>query len=66
MMMITVRQIVDGKTISPGFVAIIRCNRVGEVPGWLEMVPKSIPDLPEPSMTPGKSRTAVVWNPMRL
>ena len=37
-----------------GFLAITRYHSIGEVPGSVEMVPISLPELPKPSRTPGK------------
>ena len=37
------------KKIPPGFLAITRHHAVGEVPGSVEMVPISLPELPVPT-----------------
>ena len=36
------------------FLDIIRHHGVGEVPGSVEMIPPSLPELRKPSTTPGK------------
>ena len=49
-----------GKKFSPpGFLAITRYHSVGEVPGSVEMVPISLPELPKPSRTLGKSQKPI-------
>ena len=35
---------------------VFRYHSIGEVPGSVEMVPTSLPELPKPSRTPGKSQ----------
>ena len=42
---------VDGK-IPPGILAITWHHGVGEVPGSVEMIQRSLPELPKPSRTP--------------
>ena len=51
-----------GKTKMPpgGFLAITRDHGVGEVPGYVEMVPTSLPELPKPSRTSGKKQKPMI------
>ena len=51
------------KKMPPGaFLAITRDHSIGEVPGSVEMVPISLPELPKPSRTPGKSQKSIFKN----
>ena len=57
---------VDGKKHSPGppgFWAITRHHGVGEILGWVEMVPTSLPELPKPSGTQWKQQNPVCSEP---
>ena len=47
------------KTFPVGFLAITRYHSIGEVPGSVDMVPISLPELPKPSRTLGKSRKPI-------
>jgi len=52
--------------ISPSrFPAINRHHGVGEVPGWVEMIPTSLPELPKYCRTPAASATTVKQNQTR-
>ena len=42
-----------------GFWAITRYHSIGEVPESVEMIPISLPELPKPSRTPGKSQKPI-------
>ena len=54
------RDTVLGKKKSPpGFLAITRDHSIGEVPGSVEMVPISFPELPKPSRTLGKNQKPI-------
>ena len=55
------RHTVDGKKDSPpgGFLAITRYHSIGEAPGSVEIVPSSLPELPKPSRTLGKSQKPI-------
>ena len=52
--MLAFEDTVDGKTDPPMVLAIIRYHSIGEVPGWVEMIPTSPPELPNPSGPRGK------------
>ena len=55
---------VDGKKNPPGgFLAITRYHSIGEVPGQVEKLPTSLPELPKPSRTPGKIQTTFGYFP---
>ena len=41
------------KNIPPRFLVITRYESIGEVPGWVEMNPTSLPELSKPSRTLG-------------
>ena len=43
-----------------GFLAITLYHSIGEVPGSVEMDPISLPELPTPSRTPGKSQKPIL------
>ena len=45
-----------------GFLAITRHRSVGEVTGWVEMIPTSLPELPKPSRTPGRGQKPVLYS----
>ena len=46
-----------------GFWAITRDHSIGEVPGSVDMVPISLPELPKTSRTPGKKATTYISEP---
>ena len=45
------------------FLVITRYHGLGGVPGWVEMLPTSLPELPKPSRTSGESRKREFLNP---
>ena len=46
-----------------GFLAITRHQEVGEVPGYVEMIPTSLPELPKTLQDPGKLPKTNVLEP---